>query len=97
MPLSQQINTHAGDREVHIATRQESAFPHLSRLCTDFNFQVMQSPAEGCDSFRLTIQEQNQERQITPAFSQLELLESHVCNHLVDILHNYVFDAPAAH
>ena len=97
MPLSQQIQNHAGDMEVHIATRQESTFPHLSRLCTDFNFQVVQSPTDSSQGFRLTIKEHDFERQITPAFTDLELLESHVCNNLVDILHNYVFDSPVAH
>lgn len=97
MLLSQPIDRSAGDKDVQKATGQESHFPHLSRLCTDFSFQVSQAKLDGCDSFRLTITEGKEERHITPAFEQIEQLESHVQSHLVDILHSYVFDAPLTH
>ena len=97
MLLSQPVQSNAGDMDVQIVSRQESHFPHLTRLCTDFSFQVSQINVDGCDSYRLTIVEGKKERNITPAFSNMEQLEGHIQSHLVDILHSYVFDVPPTH
>lgn len=81
----QLLETDAGEKEVRFASRQESAYPHLMRLCMDFNFRVRQ-----CDAHLYQLMPDQHHSPITPAFSKLESLEAHVRQHMVDILHNYL-------
>lgn len=87
-------NIATGDMEVQFANRQESLFPHLMRLCMDFNFRVVKSKPTSPEHYCLTARDHDQSRAITPAFAQLEQLEQHVHSHMVDILHEYVFGLP---
>lgn len=81
--MAQTLTAAAGDKEVQFINRQESAFPHLMRLCMDFNFRVVDSE----NQFRLTTACET----ITPAFASLTELESYVHGNMVDILHDYLF------
>lgn len=81
----QLLETDAGEKEVRFASRQESAYPHLMRLCLDFNFRVRQ-----CHTHQYQLVLHHHQTPITPAFSKLESLEAHVHQHMVDILHNYL-------
>ncbi|UTA48194.1 hypothetical protein L1F30_01320 [Simiduia sp. 21SJ11W-1] len=82
MPI-QIVETGAGEKEVHFASRQDAIYPHLMRLCMDFNFRVV----EHGNQFSLAPQEAGS---ITPAFNDLDALEAHVHQHMVDILHDYL-------
>jgi hypothetical protein len=85
----QLMATRAGEREVRFTDRQETTYPHLMRLCLDFNFRVLQ---RGANSYQLSTDDA---AIMTPAFDQLAALECHVHQHLVDILHSYLaVDAP---
>ena len=90
----QLLEADAGEKEVHFASRQESVYPNLMRLCMDFNFKVRQCTSH---RFHLTLEDQPR-ASITPAFEHLEALEAHVHQHMVDILHGYLCgDHPLAH
>ncbi|MBB3166845.1 hypothetical protein [Simiduia aestuariiviva] len=78
------VEVSAGEKEVHFASRQETLYPHLMRLCMDFNFRVVEHRG-----FQLAPQDIHAPS-ITPAFDDLAALESHVHRHMVDILHSYL-------
>lgn len=84
MPI-QRVETGAEEREVHFARRQDDTYPHLLRLCMDFNFRVVEQDT----GFQLAPQAC---AAITPAFTELAELERHVQQNMVDILHSYLCD-----
>ncbi|AFU99390.2 hypothetical protein [Simiduia agarivorans] len=81
--------TGSENKEVQFASRQESVFPHLMRLCMDFSLRVIDDKAQ----FHLRASQGNP---ITPAFDSLEALERHVHANMVDILHGYLFQTEDA-
>ena len=87
-----------GSREIHLIDRQETNYPNLMRLCLDFDFCVLQllhkTPVPTANkSFVLVTRDYRltPTAAISPAFAELEQLETYVHLHQVDILHDYLF------
>lgn len=87
-----------GSREIRFIDRQETNYPSLMRLCLDFDFCVLQllhkTPVPTANkSFVLVTRDYRltPTAAISPAFSQMDQLESYVRLHQVDILHDYLF------
>lgn len=89
-----------GSREIRFLDRQSTNYPNLTRLCLDFDFRVIQilhdspTPTES-KSFVVVAHDYRTTTPIaaiTPACTSLEQLEEYITKHLVDILHDYLFD-----
>ena len=88
-----------GSREISFTNRQESIYPNLMRFSLDFKFKVLQlllAPQDDGVPRKVVVMARGEnldasEAVITPAFSQLELLERYVADNQVDILHEYLF------
>lgn len=97
-----------GSREIRFIDRKESNYPTLMRLCMDFNFCVLQLQRQvyshitnrylsDTQAFVLTAKDyrDHSATAITPVCTTLRLLEEHVTQHQVDILHDHLFGSTA--
>lgn len=86
-----------GCRELQFLSREESLFPHLLRLSLDFNFRVLEClsrSAEPTKQYLLAADDFScGTGPITPVFSSLKELNHYVGEHMIDILHDYLFGA----
>lgn len=85
----------AGCRELQFLSREESNFPHLQRLVLDFKLRVLECLAQSPDLNRRYLLAGDYfttgNDSITPTFSSLTELNAYVGEHMVDILHDYLF------
>ncbi len=85
-------------REVQFLSRDELDYPQLMRLCLDFDFRVLGVLNEGQDqrNTRYLISDKHYRdhdlNPITPLFDSLEELEHYTNAHIIDILHDTLFE-----
>lgn len=86
-----------GCRELQFLSREESLFPHLLRLSLDFNFRVLEClgrTPEAAKQYLLAADDFTSGTEtITPVFPSLKELNQYVGEHMIDILHDYLFGA----
>lgn len=86
-----------GCRELQFLSREESLFPHLLRLSLDFNFRVLECLTRAPEPTRQYLLAADDfssgTETITPPFSSLKELNHYVGEHMIDILHDYLFGA----
>lgn len=95
-----------GSREIRFLNRQEYTYPHLMRLCLDFDLKVLQLQRRTFSHISLrqvpTAPEfilgscENPSADflpMTPRFPSLQELEAYVMERHVDILHEYLFES----
>lgn len=94
----------AGCREIRFIDRQETNYPTLMRLCMDFDLCVLQimykdTTSESGADFALANNDYSADviALRAPPLASLKLLEEHVQQHLVDILHEYLFGETEEH
>lgn len=83
-------------REIHIS--EDSKLPQLHRLCSDFGFAVLGFQGESatpkkyvlCEVGLIKGSSQSSEK-ITPEFESLIELETHIEEHVVEIVQKYLF------
>lgn len=97
MAVLSQHGKRLSGREVQFLSRDELDYPQLTRLCLDFDFRVLGVPADTADdSTQYLISESHYRRQdlnpITPLFDSLAELERYTNAHIIDILHDTLFD-----
>jgi hypothetical protein len=89
-----------GSREIAFAPQHRSGFTQLLRLCTDFDFKVLQLQRKQLEPISaapltLVLASRHWETGLwhaaTPDFSSLTALEKYVLKHQVDILHSHLF------
>lgn len=85
----------AGCRELQFLSREESNFPHLQRLVLDFKLRVLECLAQSPDLSKRYLLAGDHfttgSDSITPTFYSLKELNTYVGEHMVDILHDYLF------
>lgn len=75
----------------------DSQFTHLTRLCSDFDFEVFEVlRIDGDTPIKQVVLVTSDYRSIdngaiTPGFDSIKALEAHVKANMVDILHDYLF------
>lgn len=86
-----------GCRELQFLSREESLFPHLLRLSLDFNFRVLECLNRSTVPTKLYLLAADDfssgTETVTPAFASLKELNQYVGEHMIDILHDYLFGA----
>lgn len=91
-------------RDIRLQDRHESQYPHLMRLCADFNFSVLQLQRKifshltrkmvpGTLEFVLAIHDDstNYWYSMTPSLASLKMLNEYTKRYEVDILHLHLF------
>ena len=94
--LSQQGKQLTG-KEVQFLSRDELDYPQLTRLCLDFDFRVLGvNPDSPAKTIQYLISEKNYRQRdlspITPLFDSLAELEHYTNAHIIDILHDTLFE-----
>lgn len=91
-------------REIRFQNRRESQYPQLMRLCSGFNFSVLQLQRKifshlsrklvpGPLEFVLALRDErcNKWYRLSPATENLQQLNDYCKNHEVDLLHLHLF------
>ena len=94
--LSQHGQTLDGT-EIHFISRDELDYPQLTRLCIDFDFRVLGvTPHSNNEQTQYLISDKHYRDQdlspITPLFDSLAELERYTNAHIIDILHDSLFE-----
>ncbi|HSX84219.1 MAG TPA: hypothetical protein VLE50_02375 [Cellvibrio sp.] len=91
-------------RDLRLKERRESGYPQLMRLCTDFDFSVMQLQRKifshlsrkivpGTLEFVLATHDEstNYWYSVTPALPSLKMLNDYAKRYEIDLLHMHLF------
>lgn len=76
-----------------LSEQQEASYPQLARMNQDFDFTIIHNHSVPA-TYWLSTREylESEALAITPEFSSLDDLESHLSINMVDILYSYLFD-----
>jgi len=93
-----------GCRDLRLQDRTAADYPHLLRLCCNFNFSVLQLQRKffshlsrkmvpGAPEFMLAIRDDLTQRwcAMTPGLTSLVMLDDYAKHHEVDLLHLHLF------
>lgn len=93
-----------GCRDLRLQDKGGTEYPHLKRLCCNFNFSTLQLQRKffshlsrkmvpGASEFMLAVRDDITQRwcSMTPSLPDLEMLDDYAKRHEVDLLHLHLF------